>query len=77
MIGAVIIKNKLCLSDRLDRCHTLFWNAVDLRLKLADFQKFITLHRTHRRLDGDTLAEVSECTGKSQEKLDKFCRQTR
>jgi hypothetical protein len=28
--------------------HTLFWNAIDLEKKLADFQVYYNRHRTHR-----------------------------
>ena len=33
--------------------HTLFWNAVDLERKLADFQAYYNEHRTHSSLRGD------------------------
>ena len=56
--------------------HTLFWNAVDLERKLADFQRYYNHHRTHSSLGGDTPAEVSGCAGKSQTKLVKFRWQT-
>jgi len=56
--------------------HTLFWNAVDLERKLADFQRYYNHHRTHSSLGGDTPAEVSGYAGKSQTKLVKFRWQT-
>jgi putative transposase len=34
----------------LDR--TLFWNKVDLEMKLFDFQHYYNHHRTHAGLDG-------------------------
>lgn len=33
-----------------------FWNAVDLRRKLASFQDFYNSHRAHQSLDGETPA---------------------
>jgi putative transposase len=36
----------------LDR--TLFWTAVDLEMKLLDFQRYYNGHRTHAGLDGRT-----------------------
>ena len=40
--------------------HMLFWNAVDLERKLADFQMYFTHHRVHSALSGDTPTEVNE-----------------
>jgi putative transposase len=34
--------------------HTLFWTAVDLEMKLLDFQRDYNGHRTHAGLDGRT-----------------------
>ncbi len=39
--------------------HTLFWNALDLERKLADFQVYFNRSRVHSSLDGDTPGEVS------------------
>ena len=52
--------------------HTLFWNAVDLERKLADFQAYYNHHRTHRSLGGDTPAEIAGGTPKLQTKLKDF-----
>ena len=38
--------------------HTLFWNAVDLERKLADFQRYYNHHRAHSSLGGDTPSEI-------------------
>src|SRR5210317_483186 len=43
--------------------HMLFWNAVDLERKLADFQQYYNRHRVHQSLGGNTPAVVS---GKTQ-----------
>ncbi|MGB5409532.1 MAG: integrase core domain-containing protein, partial [Thiogranum sp.] len=39
--------------------HTLFWNAVDLKRKLALFENYYNHSRTHASLDGNTPAEIS------------------
>ena len=39
--------------------HTLFWNAVGLERKLADFQTYYNHHRAHSSLGGDTPAEFA------------------
>ena len=52
--------------------HTLFWNAHDLELKLADFQSYYNEHRTHRSLSGDTPSEVAEVTSKRQATLNNY-----
>ena len=39
--------------------HMLFWNALDLERKLAEFQVSFNRSRVHSSLDGDTPAEVS------------------
>jgi len=36
--------------------HVPFWNAIDLRRKLASFQNFYNSHRAHRSLGGETPA---------------------
>ena len=56
--------------------HTLFWNAVDLERKLADFQAYYNHHRTHSSLGGDTPAEVAGGTPKLQTQLKYFRWQT-
>ncbi len=52
--------------------HTLFWNAIDLKRKLSDFQRYYNHHRTHSSLGGDTPAEFAAATLKSPIKLDNF-----
>ncbi|MEN8132099.1 MAG: integrase core domain-containing protein [Pseudomonadota bacterium] len=39
--------------------HPLFWNAVDLERKLADFQMYYSHHRTHSSLIGNTPDEAA------------------
>ena len=56
--------------------HTLFWNAVDLEKKLAEFQIYYNHHRTHRSLDGDTPAEVAGELSKQRSVLKNFHWQT-
>ena len=51
------------------RDHTLFWNAIDLERKIADFQAYFNHYRTHRSLGGDTPAEIAGGTPKLQTKL--------
>ncbi|MCB9020467.1 MAG: transposase [Chitinophagales bacterium] len=38
---------------------TLFWNAIDLERKLADFRHYYNSHRTHSALDGNAPAVIS------------------
>ena len=45
-------------SEFLD--HTLFWNALDLERKLADFQSYFNEYRVHSSLLGKTPTEVSK-----------------
>jgi len=40
--------------------HVLFWNACDLRQKLAEFQNYYNEARVHSSLEGRTPAEVAE-----------------
>jgi transposase InsO family protein len=56
--------------DYLD--HTLFWNAIDLERKLADFQSYYNQHRTHNSLGGATPAEMAESNSKLRIKLNNF-----
>ena len=49
--------------------HTLFWNAVDLERKLADFIIYYNHHRAHSSLGGETPAEVAGSTPKLQSNL--------
>jgi transposase InsO family protein len=56
--------------DYLD--HTLFWNAIDLERKLADFQSYYNQHRTHNSLGGATPAEMTESNSKLRIKLNNF-----
>jgi len=60
--------------DYLDQ--TLFWNAVDLERKLADYQAYFNHHRTHKSLGGDTPAEIAGVVTKFPIKLNKFRWQT-
>ena len=52
--------------------HILFWNAVDLEKKLAEFQAYFNRHRVHSSLSGDTPAEVSEDSLTERAELDNF-----
>jgi transposase InsO family protein len=56
--------------------HTLFWNAVELERKLADFQTYYNHHRAHSSLGGDTPAEFAGDTPKLQTTLNSFRWQT-
>ena len=60
--------------DYLDQ--TLFWNAIDLERKLADYQAYFNHHRTHRSLGGDTPAEIAGVVTKFPIKLNNFRWQT-
>ena len=62
------------LRELLD--HVLFWNAVDLERKLADFQTYYTQYRTHSSLGGDTPAEVAGRALNLQPTLNNFCWKT-
>ena len=52
--------------------HTLFWNAIDLERKLADFQAYYSQHRTHNSLGGATPVEMAEGNSKLRIKLNNF-----
>lgn len=54
------------------RDETLFWNAIDLQRKLADFQTDYNYHPTQNSLGGETPAEISEGISKSPSKWDSF-----
>ena len=56
--------------------HTLFWNALDLERKLADFQVYFNRSRVHSSLDGDTPGEVSGDSVTSRAELHNFRWQT-
>ena len=56
--------------------HTLFWNAVDLERKLADFQMNYNHHRVHSSLGSDTPAEVAGGALNLQTTLNNFRWQT-
>jgi len=56
--------------------HTLFWNAADLRRKLATSQSYYNQHRTHDSLAGDTPAEVAGGAPNLQATLNNFRWQT-
>ena len=40
--------------------HVLFWNRLDLELKLKSFQSYFNDQRVHSALGGDTPTEVNE-----------------
>jgi len=52
--------------------HILFWNMVDLELKLSEFEHYYNRERVHASLGGDTPAEVSGESIREQVKLDGF-----
>ncbi len=52
--------------------HVLFWNALDLERKLAEFQVYFNQSRVHSSLDGDTPAEVSGDSVTSRADLQSF-----
>jgi transposase InsO family protein len=56
--------------------HTFFWNADDLRRKLATFQTYFNQHCAHDSLAGDTPAEVAEGDPNLQATLNEFRWQT-
>jgi len=56
--------------------HTLFWNAVDLERKLADFHTYYNQYRAHSSLGGDTPAEVAGNALNFQTTLNNFCWKT-
>ena len=56
--------------------HILFWNAPDLKRKLADFQTYYDHHRTHSSLGGDTPTEFAGDTPRLQTTLNNFRWQT-
>ena len=56
--------------------HTLFWKAIDLERKLANFQAYYNHHRTHSSLGGDTPAEISGGNSKLPIELNNFRWQT-
>jgi len=56
--------------------YTLFWNAVDLERKLADFQSYFNEYRVHSSLGGQTPAEVSGERVNRQATLHRFRWQT-
>ncbi len=52
--------------------HTLFWNAVDLERKLADFMIYYNHHRAHSSLDGETPAEFAGSAPKLHSSMKSF-----
>ena len=56
--------------------HILFWNAVELERKLADFQTYHNHHLTRSPLGGDTPAESAGDTPKLQTTLNNLRWQT-
>jgi transposase InsO family protein len=52
--------------------HLLFWNAVDLEKKLAEFRVYFNRYRVHSSLSGDTPAEFSKDALTTQAELDNF-----
>src|SRR5262245_14020111 len=42
--------------------HLLFWTAMDLELKLAEFKDFYNGYRTHSGIEARTPVDGSECT---------------
>ena len=52
--------------------HTLFWNAVDLEQKLAEFRAYYNECRVHSSLGGHTPAHLSGERVNRQAALDRF-----
>jgi hypothetical protein len=52
--------------------HLLFWNAADLKRKLALFQRFYNGLRVHQGLDGDTPDEQAGSSSLPQASLEHY-----
>ena len=51
---------------------TLFWNVVDLKRKLSDFESYYNHHRTHSSLGGDTPEKDAGAASELPINLDNF-----